>query len=100
MFLKGYGGSIFNMEHIVSIFFGEQTGNVRAEMMNGRNAVISERMTSDEGRICLEMISNDIAREKELIVCPGPEQIRAAIANRENQWHHATGKKTKGHGGS
>jgi hypothetical protein len=88
------------MAQIASIFYGTQTGSIRADMANGRNATISERMTEEEGRICLELISGDIERGKELIICPSPEKIRAAIANGENRWHHATGKKTKGHGGS
>lgn len=100
MFIKGYGGSLFNIDHIVSIFYGNQTGNVRAETMNGRNVVISDTMTSEEGRICLELIAKDIEIGKDVIVCPDADRIKAEINKTEGKWHHETGKKTKGHGRS
>lgn len=100
MFIQGYGGSLFNVSHIVSVFYGNQTGNIRAEMMNGRNAVLSKSMTEEEGQICLKLIAERIATGKDIIVCPDLTQVKAVLANEEAPRHHATGKKTKGHGGS
>lgn len=100
MFIQGYGCSLFNVSHIVSLFYGNQTGNVRAEMMNGRNAVISEIMTTEEGQVCLKLIADEMAKGKEVITCPNPERIRAVFVNQTETRHHVTGKKTKGHGSS
>ncbi len=36
----------------------------------------------------------------EVFYCPSDETVRARIAASGQKYHHITGKKTKGHGGS
>lgn len=50
------------------------------------------------------MLANDIAIKKDGVAfMPSEDEVKAKTIQRIQQkekWHHATGKKTKGHGGS
>lgn len=47
----------------------------------------------------LEILSNKL-NEKQTICFPTRDEVKAKMNNQSQSYHHATGKKTKGYGGS
>lgn len=100
MFIKATDGSVFNARHIISIYYASGTRTMRADLTNGRSARASDEMTSAEGKACMSIITRRITERKDVIEVPNENEIRAELRRDNTAWHHATGKKTKGHGGS
>lgn len=100
MFIRATDGSIFNMQHIISIYYASGTRLMRVDMINGRSARVSDEMTSAEGKACMSIITRRITERKDVIEVPNENEIQAELRKDDAAWHHATGKKTKGHGGS
>jgi hypothetical protein len=48
----------------------------------------------------MQIIAERISRNDTDIYMPNKKDIHAKISLEESRWHHATGKKTKGHDGS
>lgn len=95
---------IANMDQVVSIFMGREGNKVVWEKTAGGLATQQGYSCEAEAREAIAMIADQIRNAKDgntVIVIPGQEAVRQRIrAKPADTWHHATGKKTKGHGGS
>lgn len=92
-------GIILNFNNIVELFTGSNKTAVAAKQVDGRIICLKEYDTEKEAREAIGMIADEMNR-KDIIYIPKKDEIKAKINLEEQKWHHATGKKTKGHGGS
>lgn len=92
--------AIINMDLTNEIFIRE-SGMIKAKLSDGNNIPIAEYDSEKEAQIALKMLANHInSNNKAIFFMPEKEQIKAQIIHQKEQWHHAEGKKAKGHGGS
>lgn len=92
--------AVINMDLTNEIFIRE-IGVIKAKLSDGRNIPIAEYDCFKEATTALEMLADYInIGNKSVFYMPSQEQIKAQMILKKEQWHHAEGKKTKGHGGS
>ena len=48
----------------------------------------------------LETTIRAVASDEKVVLVPDEDTVQATLHGHTEVWHHATGKKTKGHGGS
>lgn len=92
-------GIILNFNNIVELYTGSNKTAVAAKQVDGRIICLKEYDTEKEAREAIRMIADEMNR-KDIVDIPKKDEIKAKINLEEQKWHHATGKKTKGHGGS
>lgn len=90
--------SLINMDHISCVYMGVD-GSLKANYAAGDGCQIARYNTPAEGEMALAMLIESIGKT-EVFYCPSDETVRARIAASGQKYHHITGKKTKGHGGS
>ena len=93
---------LYMAEHIGNIYISAgRTYAIKVRTNTGtQGGTMAEYDTETEAKTALKIVMRDIAAKKEIIYMPEEKEIKAAVANDKEVWHHATGKKTKGHGGS
>lgn len=96
---KGY---IVNVNEVKDIFLGRDRGTVAVGLRDGGTTKLRVYESEEEARTAIDMLAESIAVSKREIICmPTSEEIRVKLRNTPlTAVHHATGKKTKGHGGS
>lgn len=92
-------GVILNFDNIVELYTGSNKTAVAAKQVDGRIICLKEYETETEATEAICMIADEMSR-KNIVHVPRKEEIKAKMNLEEQKWHHATGKKTKGHGGS
>ncbi len=90
--------SLINMDHVSCIYMGVD-GSLKANCTAGGSCQIARYNTPEEGETALAMLIESIGKT-EVFYCPSDEAVCARIAASGQKYHHVTGKKTKGHGGS
>lgn len=53
-----------------------------------------------EAKKAMEAVIRAVASGEKIILVPDEDTVQATLHGHTEVWHHATGKKTKGHGGS
>lgn len=53
-----------------------------------------------EAKKALETTIRAVASDEKVVLVPDEDTVQATLHGHTEVWHHATGKKTKGHGGS
>lgn len=92
--------AIINMQQVSCIYIGADACTIKADFENGRGCQIGRYASEKEALIAMEIITETM-RRGEICAAPDDEAVRGRIrSSPESPWHHATGKKTKGHGGS
>ncbi len=92
--------SIVNSDYVETFFIGADGNTIKANFANSnKGCQIAQYSTILETETALEMLAKAIS-EKTSIAMPTTKEIQGKMAENEARWHHATGKKTKGHGGS
>lgn len=94
-------GKMLNLDKAVDIFPGRNAGTVTIGLDKGATTVFANYESEQEAKEMIAMLAEYMETAKrEVFVTPEIEEVKARIANRRENWHHATGKKTKGYGGS
>ncbi len=62
--------------------------------------ILGEYKSELEAKKALETVIRAVASEEKIVMTPDESQLKALLYGHTEVWHHATGKKTKGHGGS
>lgn len=92
--------SIVNTNHITSIYMGADGCTIKADFENGKGCQIARYDAEKLSKIAMDIIANNIDRNSTLCYMPDDKSIKAKINLEEQKYHHITGKKTKGRGGS
>lgn len=102
MFLYEKQRTIINLDAVKDIFPGREPGALAVSFMSGITSKISVYSSEIEVKKAIEMIAEQMATGKTTVIrVPTAEEVRTRLKNtRLLTEHHATGKKTKGHGGS
>ena len=90
--------SIINMDQVTCLFAGSDGYTVRATYGNGNGCQMG-RYNSPVAAEVIKMIGLAIGKT-DVYFMPDDDDVKIRIAENDARWHHATGKKTKGHGGS
>lgn len=92
--------SIVNMDQVTNLFVGNDEYTVKAAFANGGGSQIG-RYNAPVATEVIKMIGQ-AAERSTVYFMPDDEAVAARINQYRQEWerHHATGKKTKGHGGS
>lgn len=90
------GNDMYNMAHVVNIYRDECTIKVCAGAAT-RGGVLGKYNSYDDALLAYSMLINGIKQNaNEVFIMPSDKDLpKKTIA-----YHHPTGKKTKGHGGS
>jgi hypothetical protein len=90
---------VVNVENTSWFYIGDRC-DIRAEATTGKGCWIAEYSTTEIAQEALTSLLEAAARGDKTFVFPDEEALKRRIQARPVAWHHATGKKTKGHGGS
>ena len=62
--------------------------------------LLGEYKSELEAKKAMETIIRAVASGEKIVLVPNEDTVQATLHGHTEVWHHATGKKTKGHGGS
>lgn len=91
--------SIVNMSQITVVYLGADNCTIKADYQNGKGCQLGRYNSQEAARIAIETIANSMGKS-EVCFMPEDSSISAKLKLEEQKYHHITGKKTKGHGGS
>lgn len=91
---------LINLDNVTCIFASADGKSIKAQFSNGTGCQVDEYDGSVADEVIDMMCRTMSAGKVPVFFMPDDERVRAATANNEQRWRHATGKKTKGHGGS
>ena len=91
--------AIVNTDSTTVIYVGSDGVTIKTDFKNGRGCQLGRYDSPEECKKALEMLAKETGKT-DIFQMPESTAIKAEIVKNETCWHHATGKKTKGHGGS
>lgn len=95
---KGY---MVNVDMIKDIFPGRESGTLAIGFKNGAATKLIAYSSEVEALEAINMIAERMSTSTRVVICiPDEEEVRIHLRSGKQIYHHATGKKTKGHGGS
>lgn len=95
------GMAVINTEQVSAVYISSETPNIRAETVNGKMWNIGRYDSRENAQAALGILAERIRSGKDMAVfVPHDRDIQAIRAQEDQKYHHMTGKKTKGHGGS
>lgn len=93
--------AIVNVAAIASIHIGHDGRSIKTSYQNRDGCQLGIYASEKATQIAMELLAKNISMgNSEIYFMPQDADVDARIGNMEEKWHHATGKKTKGHGGS
>lgn len=94
-------GKLLNLDKVAEVLVGRERNKLTIARENGAMGIFADYNTETEAKEALSMLVEFMnTGKREVFILPDEEEIKARIRNRKEPWHHATGKKLKGHGGS
>lgn len=66
----------------------------------GKPNLMGEYKSELEAKKAMETVIRAVASGEKIVFVPDEDTVQALLHGHTEVWHHATGKKTKGHGGS
>lgn len=90
---------IVNLEQVTCLYIGGDECTIKAEFSTGKGCQIARYDSHEVAAAVIEEIGK-AAGNTETFFLPDNETARAKAKLNAQKWHHVTGKKTKGHGGS
>lgn len=88
-----------NMEQITALYIGTDGRSIKADFVTGKGCQIARYDSGEEACAAIELLGKAMGRT-ETFFFSDQDEIKAHVQTNNQRWHHATGKKTKGHGGS
>lgn len=93
--------AIVNVAAIASIHIGHDGRSIKTSYQNRDGCQMGVYASEKAAQIAMELLQKSILVGKsEIYFMPQDADVDSQIVNMEEKWHHATGKKPKGHGGS
>lgn len=89
---------IINMDQVAALFVGSDECSIKVNFTAGQGCHVARYSSRNAATAVIEQIGKAMGRS-ETFFLPGDDEVRALLG-KDEKWHHATGKKTKGHGGS
>ena len=94
-------GKLLNLDKVTEVLVGREGNKLTIARENGAMGIFADYNTEAEAREAISMLVEFMnTGKREVFTLPDEEEIKVRIRNKKESWHHATGKKTKGHGGS
>lgn len=95
---KGY---MVNADMLKDIFLGREPGAVAVGFESGAATKLAVYDSEAEATEAINMIAERMSTSTRAIICvPNDEEVKSSLRSKRQTYHHVTGKKTKGHGGS
>lgn len=91
--------AIINTEQITSIYIGADSCTIKADFGNGKGCQIARYSSEKASQVAMDILANSFGKS-DICFMPEDNSINARLNFVEQKYHHITGKKTKGHGGS
>lgn len=92
---------VYNQSSITNIYIGSDGTSIKVSAgSTTRGGILGKYNSYEEAKKALEIILECIAKNNmEVIYMPQDKEVKDKMQAKE-AYHHITGKKTKGHGGS
>lgn len=91
----------YNWDIAERIYIAPDKSAVKIVVGNTRAGNLGEYGSFEKAKKALEIIMADISLgRKKVAYMPDDAMVQAKISENKEHYHHATGKKIKGHGGS
>ena len=94
---------IVNVDHVADIYsVGNDVIALLANTKDKATVILGKYNGSEESRMAVVYMALYLKDKNvtNLLQMPSSKTIHALMIGNNKPWHHATGKKTKGHGGS
>jgi len=91
--------AIINLEQVATMYIGSDSCSVKADYRSGNGCQLGRYNSDQEARKAVEIVADSIGT-MEVCYMPDDDSVKARMNLEEQKYHHITGKKTKGHGGS
>jgi hypothetical protein len=94
------GVNAYNLQFIESFFISSNSRELKCACGSTRNGTLGKYANREECKLALEILMKRISENKNNGVVYAPAADELPKWTMKEHWHHATGKKTKSHGGS
>lgn len=91
--------SVINLSQVAAMYIGSDRCSVKADYKGGNGCQLGRYNSDKEAEKAVEIIAENIGKT-EVCFMPDDSSVKAKMSFGEQKYHHAAGKKTKGHGGS
>lgn len=91
---------MYTCEHTAHIFTNQKDFTLRIVTGDTRAGKIGEYSCDAQVRVAFDMLAERIQTGKQVVYVPTEDEVKTRINAMGEKYHHKTGKKTKGHGGS
>lgn len=91
--------SIINAGEVTSIYVGADGCTIKADFCNGKGCQLARYSSEKSSQVAIDILANSFGKS-DVCFMPEDSSINAKLNFVEQKYHHVTGKKTKGHGGS
>lgn len=91
----------YNVNHITNIYVSSDGYSIKAATDGAtRGGILGKYNSYDESRKAFEIVMNKLSRnDADVVYMPQDSEVKEK-GYTNTSYHHITGKKTKGHGGS
>lgn len=93
----------YNINHVTNFYIGSDGCSIKVSAGSAtRGGILGKYSSYEETRKAFEILLDGIARnDTEILYMPSDTEVTGKLkAQPQQAYHHITGKKTKGHGGS
>ena len=90
---------IINTEQVTVMYIGGDECSIKADFVTGKGCLVARYDSHEAATAAMEILGRAMGHT-DVFFFPKDEMVQAHIKENEQKWHHASGKKTKGHGGS
>lgn len=94
------GTAVINTQQVEALYTTQDKRALRVELTNGKPWNVGRYGSTEEALAAVQIIFKQMSTGRETVQVPDDDTVRAFIVQNKQAYHHATGKKTKGHGGS
>lgn len=90
----------YNLRHVTNLYIGSDGRSVKCSAgSTTRGGILGKYGSYDETRKALDILLDRIDKGGNVIYMPDDSEVTDGMKSKQ-AYHHITGKKTKGHGGS
>ena len=91
----------YNTEHITNIYIGSDGCTIKASAGTTRGGILGKYGSFKEAQTAFQMLMDGIGKNSPVYRMPSDDEVGEKIKSAPgNNYHHITGRKTKGHGAS
>lgn len=94
------GINAYNLQFIESFFISSNNRELKCACGSTRSGTLGEYANYEEVKLALGVLMEKIEKNPDAAVIYAPTADELPKWTLKEHWHHATGKKTKSHGGS